>query len=177
MNWATRNNYGECAVDDLMGVAERVQKFVERRGCYLNRTVAELHRSIVNYIGVRRKAAVCNVHYSPRRCTAPVGWTAHMEEVWQEWLSYYFSLDDWYAEVMYPIFGSDMRTWEASCPSWRMEIFVYLDDWMQRSTEIVAAFDMTPLKEVVEDEHGDIDPYLIENGLVKDKVNQGKIRR
>jgi len=100
-----------------------------------------------------------------------------MEEVWQEWLSYHFSLDDWRSEVMNPIFGADMRTWEASCPNWRMEIFVYLDDWVQRSTEIVAAFDMTPLQEVVEDEHGDIDPYLIENGLVKDKVNQGKIRR
>jgi len=101
----------------------------------------------------------------------PAGWTEKEEEIWIDWINYHCTLDDWSAEVMEPVFGSNVRMWEAQMDGWREELLQFLPWWIRRSAIIVAAFDPTPLVPEVEEDisMAKIDPYLLDHGSTKQK--------
>jgi hypothetical protein len=101
-----------------------------------------------------------------RSIKTPIDWTEHSENVWLDWISLVFDLDSWNSEVIQPLFGTEIRAWEYDT-EWRQEIFVYLEEWIQRNNETVAKFDMTPVEEVEDELYGGLDPYMVENGLIK----------
>ena len=123
---------------------------------------------ILHYITLRRRAqpfAISNPLFDP---SAPEGWGNYEEDVWREWIDYTFTLESWNDEVMTPIFGSDVRLWEANIEGWREELLQFLPWWIKRSAATVAKFDPAQLPETIE-EKSTLDPYLLEHGSARQK--------
>jgi hypothetical protein len=87
----------------------------------------------------------------------PQGWTAHHEQVWQDWISLTFDMQSWSREVAKWYHDNE----------YIVELFDYVSEWTQRSTKIVEAFDKTPIEEEAEVLYGGLDPYMVEHGMIK----------
>jgi hypothetical protein len=157
------------AFDYLLAVARNTEKFVRRRGGHLNLPICSLQSALMRFINLRSMKPLSSIQATPAHDKKPIGWTDHHEMVWNEWFNFYFSYDDWIREVMTPVFGTGEHIWEPE--EWRTEIFLFLQGWIQRSLAIVEQFDATQLEEEDEDADDSIDPYLIENGLLKSRMH------
>lgn len=159
--------------DELLALAEAITAFVERRGGTLAVTPRQLTLILLNYVQMRYDVPWYKIAFrQSSRQKKPTGWTADNERIWQDWITYTFDLEDWNREVIQPLFGTDVRSWEPGT-EWRAEIFWYLQHWIRRSLDTVQEFDPrdhTPDR--VEGPKNEIDPYLIENGLVKGWTRQ-----
>jgi transposase len=71
--------------------------------------------------------------------------------------------------VLDPVFGNDVRLWEAGIEGWREELIQFLPFWIQRSRDIVETFDATPLDLTEEVFAEKVDPYLLEHGSSRQK--------
>ena len=160
--------------EDLFCVAEAIAAFVERRGGALVMTPRQLTWKLIQYVEMRGHVPWHEIAYrGGRAAIKPKGWTADNERIWQDWITYTFELEDWTREVIQPIFGTDVREWEPGV-EWRMELLEFLRHWIRRSIAIVEEFDP---RDHTEERTGqtmkeEIDPYLIENGLVKGMSRQ-----
>ena len=145
-------------------MASLINDYGQRRNAVLAISVRRLARELASYLRLRRSNSSYMIER--RRATGePKGWTAHDEEIWQEWLDYTFNLESWTTEVLQPLFGTDVHSWEID--GWRLEVFTYLKDWIQRDMIIVDNFDMTPEEPVVEVLYDGLDPYMVEHGMIK----------
>ena len=151
--------------DDLFDVATLIQRYVVKRGGFLSMSSSDLRRELNSYVKLRLSVGRFMLE-RVRPIRIPTGWTDHSERVWLDWISLTCDLESWDKEVIQPIFGTDVREWERDT-EWRQEIFAYLDEWIQRDNKIVAKFDMTSEEEVEEELYGGLDPYMVENGLIK----------
>ena len=103
------------------------------------------------YLHLRQNTSRLNISYPRMSVFKPNGWTERHEELWNDWIHYTFSEDSWHNEVMYPVFGRDVREWELYMDGWREELFEFLPWWMRRSVNIVEEYDPTP-EELEEEE-------------------------
>lgn len=177
MSLVTQNQYGECALDDMEALVDRIEIFARRRGVSLELDRRRLVRQLLQYVSLRQQTMSCvqisNPHFDP---SEPEGWTDHDEDIWNDWIQHTCSLENWHTEVLQPVFGSDIRLWEVNCDGWRSELMHFLPWWLQRSTPIVRKFD--PFPEEVPSEPDDmqmeIDPYLMEHGSAKQRKQAGR---
>jgi hypothetical protein len=145
-------------------MASLINDYGQRRNAVLAISVRRLARELASYLRLRHSTSSYMIER--RRATVgPKGWTARDEEIWQEWLDYTFNLESWTTEVLQPLFGTDVHSWEIG--DWRLEVFTYLKDWIQRDMVIVDNFDMTPEEPVVEVLYDGLDPYMVEHGMIK----------
>ena len=147
----------------LLDLARTIEVYGIRRGAVLSMSVDKLHQVIVQYILMRRKTDMVTTKHTVK----PAGWTSHHERLWQDWLTYHCDVDTWTTEVLEPVFGTNEEQWEAKCPGWRFEIIAFLEDWFVRDRKMMEAFDPTPEDEVEELLYGGLDPYMVENGMIK----------
>lgn len=145
---------------DLFAVAHAIEAYADRRGCVLSKATRKVYKDLVTYVLARRKMSTDMIEYSRKtRANPEKGY----------WIAYHCDMDSWEREVMRPVFGSVMRIWEIPCPDWRKEIFAFLEMWITVPEDVMKEFDMTSEDEPPGDDYGDIDPFLIENGLYKRK--------
>lgn len=120
------------AIADIQDVAARIEEFVSERGGLLRVKGRDLIRVIVHYVTFRMRTP-----YTMIRCVRPVrrpkGWLRVHEHAWLTWLDDVFPAGEWMDEVMYPVFGMQVRSWEAKIPTWREELLTFLPFWMDRS--------------------------------------------
>jgi len=148
----------------LETMASLINDYGQRRNAVLAISVRRLARELATYLRLRRSNSGYMIER--RRITVgPKGWTERDEEIWQEWLGYTFDLESWKIEVLQPLFGTDVHNWELD--GWRLEVFTYLKDWIQRDMMLVDKFDMTPYEEVVDVLYDGLDPYMVEHGMIK----------
>jgi hypothetical protein len=131
------------AIDDLCEVADGITAFVQDRGGVLRVRGRELVRVLLHYIAFRSRTP-----FSLIACRRPVrrpkNWLRCHETAWLMWVEDTFTAPEWDAEVMYSVFGTDTRSWEAVIPTWREEIRAFLPYWLDRT------FD--PIEEPLDDE-------------------------
>lgn len=156
------------ASDDALELAERIMVWVACKGVKIELTPPRLARQILHYIWLRQDAGAYDIVGPSDRRILPAGWTAHHERVWRDWIDHVFEAESWGREVMEPLFGTDVRSWEVRCEGWREEVFSFLPIWISRSMTRFEEIDVTPLPEP-EPEDADprtakIDPYLLEHG-------------
>jgi hypothetical protein len=162
--------WDDCAaMDDLLAVAERTTAWVRAHGKVgLELVPAQLARQLLDYVCLRGRGASWSDLDGPRYTRSlPVGWTAHHERLWNDWIHYSFAIEDWRRQVLDPVFGTDERSWEVGCAGWRDEVFAFLPRWIVRDMVRFVEIDATPLPEP-EPEDTDprlakIDPYLVEH--------------
>lgn len=128
---------------------------------------SKLFTSIVQYIELRCEVPAYDIR-GERRPTVPIGWMAHHEAIWKQWIFHTLSLDEWLTRVIGPIFGPDLRPWEPE--GWREEIYDFLPVWFKRSMVQFAEIDPSPLpdeEELAELEEKEkekrqrrVDPYV-----------------
>jgi len=168
------NKYGECAADDAVAIVRRFMRYIGSHGAAMELDPRRMVTQILQFIALRKKSYFLEISTPLFDPLEPEGWSKYEEDIWQEWIHYTFTLDSWNEQVMNPIFGSDIRLWEANIVGWREELFHFLPWWIQRSVTIVAKFDPTPLSELVEEEISSLDPYLLEHGSSRQKRNAFK---
>jgi hypothetical protein len=169
------NKYGECAADDVTAIVRAFARYIGRHDVTMELEPRRMITQILRYIALRQKARpyeISNPMFNP---SEPEGWNSDKEEIWQDWIDYTFTLESWAGEVMNPIFGMDVRLWEANIEGWREELFHFLPWWIRRSAAIVAKFDPTPLAETTEEEKSNLDPYLLEHGSARQKRMAAKM--
>jgi len=125
-------------------------------------------KQILQYILLRQTASCLEISDPHMTPSMPAGWTDEDEAIWQEWIVYTFPYHTWLTEVMNPVFGLDVRLWEARCEGWRLELAHFLPWWVQRSMDIVRAFDPTQIEPEAEEEAG-MDAYLLDHGSSKQR--------
>lgn len=162
------NEYNEVPANDLRNLVRRIEALAQQNKVGLAITPDQLHQQLIQYVLLRQKTHWGNITLR-RPGDAPKGWTPAQENVWRDWLAYQFPLDVWQEQVLAPVFGTDVRGWEMGVEGWRDEILYYLPQWLQRSADIVAAFDPTPLDEPVEEEKSKLDTYLLEHGTSRQR--------
>ena len=163
--------YGESIEADVVKVVRYIEAYLKRRSVSLELTPSRLKRHIMQFISLRQKSSFFDISTPRMTPTEPAEWTAHHERVWCDWINYHCDLDSWTREVMQPMFGTDVRFWEARCEGWREEIHTFLPWWILRCTAIVERFDPTS-EDPVEDLQVDIDPYLLDHGSAKQRRGQ-----
>ena len=157
--------WDDCAAaDDMVLLAERIERFVSRQGVGLSLPLPRLARQLLEYVWMRQRSSAYEIAFA-RRPVLPAGWTAAHERHWVDWIWHVFDLDDWRNSVMGPVFGTDVRSWEVD--GWREEIFEFLPTWIARSLKRFEEIDVTPLPEPepedVDPRSAKIDPYLLEH--------------
>lgn len=162
-------------VSDMHSIVARIEAFVTRRNGRLSVSPSALHHQLLQYIHLRQNLHPFEIEFKrtcPKESKESKTWTTHSERVWSDWISYTFTNEDWDREVM-SYFGTDVRAWEARLGDWRSEVFAFLNQWIQRSQEIVDAFDPTSIDESENDApRSKIDPYLLEHGKPKQRRSQ-----
>lgn len=125
------------AISDIQEVAVQIEKFVGSRGGILRVKGRDLIRVILHYITFRMRTP-----YTIIRCSRPVrkpkDWLRVHEQAWLTWVDDVFPAGEWMDEVMYPVFGMDIRSWEAKIPTWREELLTFLPFWLDRSFDPIA---------------------------------------
>lgn len=120
------------AISDLREVVARMEDFVADRGGILRVKGRDLLRVLLHYITFRMRTPYTMIH-----CTRPVrrpkGWLRVHEQNWLIWMEDAFPVHEWMEEVINPVFGSDVRMWETTIPSWRHELISFLPYWLDRS--------------------------------------------
>ncbi len=149
-----------------MELSSIIEAYILRRGGSLSLSVTSLAREIDDYMQIRETTSFCMVKRSKK--PDPKGWTAHHEDVWQDWISFNFDLQSWESEVVNFMYsGQRDRV---------MELHSFIEDWVQREIKIVTKFDKEPLEEVVEELYGGLDPYMVEHGLIKGVYRESMMR-
>lgn len=143
-----------------------IQAYILRRGGTLSLSLSSLAREIEDYVQIRKSTSFCMVKRSKK--LNPKGWTAHHEDVWQDWISLHFDIQSWGIEVINFIHPDTVDM--------AMELHSFIEDWVQRTLKIVLAFDKEPLEEVVEELYGGLDPYMVEHGLIKGVYRESMVR-
>lgn len=180
VEWARDvNAYGECAAEDIRGVAIAIQQLIQRKGVRPELNTLALARQILLYVTLRRNGGralqICGPRYAVKKPAAD--WDDVKESVWQEWVWNAFSPVLWNACVMEPVFGrGNCHEWELACVGWRDEIYTMLPWWIERDAQIVHAYDGTPEEEerTYDPFKGKIDPFLLEHGGKLGRKLKGK---
>lgn len=170
MDWYAPNKYDECAWDDLAYLAELLNAHIYRKGVTPELSDEKLTRQLVSYVGMRQRHRWHEISVPQHTCTKPAGWSPDNEQIWQDWLTDTFTLEDW-RTLLYRVFGTDDRFWEASVEGWRDEVFSFMPYWVQRSPKIVAAYDPRSQDELDEADEPEskIDTYILEHGTAKQR--------
>jgi len=163
--------YRESMEGDVFETVSYIEAHLKRRGVTLEMSPRRLTAHILQYIRLRQHASFYDISTPLTEPINPVSWTAHHERVWCDWINYNCDLDSWTKEVMQPMFGTDVRFWEAACQGWREEIHAFLPWWIRRSMAIVEQFDPTS-EDPIEEQQSEIDPYLLDHGTSKQKRGQ-----
>ena len=160
---------------DIVEIVAGMDRYVRRRGTTLGLEPRRLCRQIIQYVDMRHHMGSYDISYPQFKPYKPAGWTSREEGLWRDWIQYTFSLDSWQEEVIGPVFGTDVRSWEPPREGWRAEIMEFLPWWIARSLTIVDAFDPSSIdpedEELVADKK-EIDPYLLDHGSSKQKYKQ-----
>ena len=160
----------ESVLIDVHAIAIRIGRFLKCRGVEPELSMSNLVGRIYRYIRLRKSSPWYMISLPTSQPYRPEGWKDKEEEIWMDWIHCHCTLDDWSAEVMEPVFGSDIRLWEAQMDGWREELLQFMPWWIRRSPSIVEACDPTPLNpEVEDDQTPKIDPYLLDHGSMKQK--------
>jgi hypothetical protein len=158
----TPNRHDEVVTDDLWTLCELIESYVTRRGGTMDVKSRRLMRLLTGYILLAQKGDLMGIVLR-RRPYVPFGWNAHAERLWRDWIAYTYDLESWEREVITPLFGSDVRFWEARLGAWRTDLFGFLGQLIQRNMDVVTEFD--PRSEEEDEEDGPRgDPYLLEHG-------------
>lgn len=171
MDWYAPNKYDECAWDDLALLAEILNRLIRSRGAMPELTDERLTRQLVAYVGMRHRHRCHEISAPQHTRIKPSGWTTDNETIWQDWLTDKITYNDWH-RLLYSVFGTDERYWEAMVPGWREEVFSFVPYWVQRSLDIVAAYDPRSKDEPVEEdakESSKVDVYILEHGTAKQR--------
>lgn len=156
------------ASDDALELAERIVAWAACKGVKIELTLDRLARQILRYVWMRQETGAYMIVGPRHTRLTPTGWTAHHERIWRDWIDHAFELETWNAVVMAPVFGTDVRSWEARIDGWRDELFTFLPTWIARSMTRFEEIDVTPLPEPepedVDPRTAKIDPYLLEHG-------------
>jgi hypothetical protein len=172
MKWSDllkANRYGECPSDDAVRMAAEIGRYVKQRGVSTTMNSTKLAIQILRYIQMRHTVAAHNISAVPGELYYPDGWSAAEEEIWNDWINHHCTPESWYDEVITPVFGEDVRLWEAPIDGWREELLQFLSLWIRRSREIVVAYDPTPIVPNEDESTDKIDPYLLEHGSSRQK--------
>jgi hypothetical protein len=164
------NTYGECAFADVQDLVFLFEKYVKARGATMSVEPKRLVKHILKYISLRQKYLQHDISSPLTAPATPVGWTSDDESIWMDWVCDTFDMESWEEEVLGPIFGSDIRLWEANCEGWRLELMTCFPWWIQRSFDIVDKFN--PTQPEVQDEEDDtkgVDSYIMDHGSAKQK--------
>jgi hypothetical protein len=166
----TPNKYGECAAADVQDLVFLFQEYVERRGANLAVEPQRLVTHILKYISLRQKYSRFDISAPLTKPVVPVGWTSEDETIWTDWLWHTCDVDSWENEVLEPIFGTDIRLWEATCEGWRLELMTCFPWWIQRSFDIIDKFNPTqPEIQDEDDTTNGVDSYIMDHGSAKQK--------
>jgi hypothetical protein len=138
-----------------MDLSEVIEAYILRRGGTLSLSLNSLEREVNEYIRLRKTTSYCMIKRSEK--PRPKAWTAHHEQIWQDWISMTFDMQSWQSEVV---------SFFETCDS-ISELFDYVSEWVQRDVKIVEAFDKTPIEEEAEILYGGLDPYMVEHGMIK----------
>jgi len=149
-----------------MDLSTIIQAYILRRGGTLSLSVSSLAREIDDYVHIRKSTSFCMVKRSKK--PDPKDWTAHHEDVWQDWISLNFDLQSWEEEIVTFI--------HCDYTDMAIELHGFIEDWVQRDIKIVTTFDKEPLEEVVEELYGGLDPYMVEHGLIKGVYRESMMR-
>jgi hypothetical protein len=150
-------------------VAAAIQEWVAKvGGCSLCVSERQLAGQLLEYIAHRQTTRAIDLSGPQHNQRIPAGWSQEDEVVWTDWIAHRFTMEDWETHVIAPIFGTDVRSWEAGCEEWRWEVFAFLPTWIQRSAAHLALIDPRPYPDP-DPTDGDprkaaIDPYLLEHG-------------
>lgn len=144
--WET-NQWGECVATDVAGVAHGIESYLGRRGLELGVTRQQIARTIVEYVWRRQSQHAAALLGPKNRGRRPEGWEERHEEIWCQWLEQRLTPESFEIEVMRPVFGDDVQTWEKRCHGWREEIFAFLPAWTLRSWEKFEEINPIPLDE------------------------------
>ena len=172
MNWTqlvSPNKYGECAMEDIQDLVGLFETYVKRRGAALAIEPGRLVAHILQYVYLRQTSSVYEISGPRTQPVTPVGWTAEEEAIWSDWIAMHCSFESWGAEVLDPIFGTDIRLWEAVCDGWRLELVQFFPWWIQRSFDIVEQHDPAQLEMQEEEGNANVDSYIMDHGSAKQK--------
>jgi len=169
LNLTKANRYGECPADDAFRMAVAIGRYVKQRGVSTTLNNTQIARQILRYIQMRHTVAAYNISAIPGALYYPNGWNDTEEEIWNDWINHHCTLESWCDEVITPVFGADVRLWEAPIDGWRDELLQFLSLWIRRSREIVASYDPIPIVQDEEESIDKIDPYLLEHGSSRQK--------
>ena len=131
-------------MDDIAALVVQIEQYITRRGATLSVSKQKLYAQIRCYLHLRQTMSRLDISYPRMAVFKPTGWTGRHEALWDDWIHYTFSDDNWYAEVVYPVFGRDVRDWELYMDGWREELLEFLPWWIRRSVDIVEDYDPTP---------------------------------
>ena len=162
------NQYGECAIHDIEGIADSLVRSLQRRKLVLDLPRLQLIRQILSFLTLRATHHAFDISNPRHASRAPEGWTEENEAEWRYYLDKEFSTEMWQREILDVIFGTDVRTWEAPFLEWRSELYGFLPFWIRRSFE-----PLDPEEEDYEFEESTaapaIDAYILEHGTAKQK--------
>ena len=129
-------------------LASQIEAYVRRRGAELNLSIPALNRAIDDYSRLRESASFFNIErVRPKKTIKDFNY-----DMWNQWISYTFTIDNWVHEVVGPVYGTEVE-------EWHNELFFFLGSWIRESPSILQKFDSTPEEEYVE-KVPEIDPYL-----------------
>jgi hypothetical protein len=138
LNWDDmweENRWGECVATDVAGVVSGIATYLERRGFELGVPQRQIFRTLMEWIWRRQRRRMSDLRGPRTRAGCPAGWMAQHEDIWCQWIENRLTTESFEAEVLEPVFGTDVRTWEAACDGWRGELFFFLPYWVGRSFE------------------------------------------
>jgi len=181
-----------CSSDDEQPASKYIEVMVDcirdwirKKGLLLSVTPLTIGRQILKYIAMRTRLFAHEI-YGPRMVThVPVGWTAEMQQIWEEWLAMEFTLDGWHAHVLKPTFGSGSLTHPWEVDGWREEVFYFASVWILRNLDKFEEIDPRPRPEIDatsgtgngsgggDPRDAKIDPYLLEHGGRKGRRLRG----
>jgi len=168
----------EMSAEEIIAkVVDMIENYLAVRGVGLELKPGQLAYQILSYIDLRMTTSTHDISDPPTKPWTPPKWTAHHESVWRDWIYYNCSLESWQRDVMGPVFGTDLHTWEPE--GWRDEVIHYLPWWIRRSMSVVERFDPTPIDDEAEEVklNSGLDPYLQDHGSAKQRkrANQNEL--
>ena len=129
------NQWGECVATDVEGLASSIRIYLERRGLELGISERQIAQTIIEWIWRRQIHTFYQLHGPRTRSAWPSGWDVSHEDVWSQWIEKHLTPESIEDEILYPVFGSDVRSWEGRCDGWRNELYYFLPFWIERSFE------------------------------------------
>jgi len=170
--WASllkTNEYDECAASDIEELVFYMSGLLEQKGLQFEVDAHKMVRKILTYVMLRHSRGRLELMSVPSGSrSVPKEWTEDYEAMWIEYIDAEISPEEWQEKVLEPVFGTDIRIWEAACDGWRMDLLAFMPWWIKRSIEPIAEEedeeDMDTDKRVSK-----LDPYLLEHGTAKQR--------